>query len=141
MSELFTYKVDLRAVSPAAEQYLAEADPDAMIGREMTVTIELDGMGTGLLGGVGAGHREITGVISDIEHVGGVAENRLYRFTLRPWLWLATQTSDFKPFQKKTVIEILDEVLADYPFSVEKRLDTSVYPKLAWEVQHGETDA
>uniref|UniRef100_UPI000B144F7B contractile injection system protein, VgrG/Pvc8 family n=1 Tax=Cupriavidus necator TaxID=106590 RepID=UPI000B144F7B len=66
LSELFTYKVDLRAVSPAAEQYLAEADPDAMIGREMTVTIELDGMGTGLLGGVGAGHREITGVISDI---------------------------------------------------------------------------
>ncbi|CAM3208478.1 type VI secretion system Vgr family protein [Cupriavidus taiwanensis] len=141
LSELFTYKVDLRAVSPAAEQYLAETDPDAMIGREMTVTIELDGMGTGLLGGVGPGHREITGVISDIEHVGGVAENRMYRFTLRPWLWLATQTSDFKPFQKKTVIEILDEVLADYPFSVEKRLDTSVYPKLDWEVQHGETDA
>jgi len=141
LSELFTYQVDLRAVSPAAEQYLAEADPDGMIGCEMTVTIELDGMGTGLLGGVGAGQREITGVISDIEQVGGAAENRLYRFTLRPWLWLATQTSDFKPFQRKTVIEIMDEVLADYPFSVEKRLDVSVYPKLAWEVQHGETDA
>ena len=141
LSELFSYTVDLRAVSPAAEQFLAESDPDEMIGREMTITIELDGMGTGLLGGVGAGHREITGVIADIEHVGGVAENRLYRFTLRPWLWLATQTSDFKSFQKKTVIEILDEVLADYPFSVEKRLDTSVYPKLIWEVQHGETDA
>ncbi|SOY53467.1 type VI secretion system Vgr family protein [Cupriavidus taiwanensis] len=141
LSELFTYKVDLRAVSPAAEQYLAEADPDAMIGREMTVTIELDGIGTGLAGGVGAGQREITGVISDLEQVGGVAENRVYRFTLRPWLWLATLTSDFKPFQRKTVIEIVDEVLADYPFAVEKRLDTSVYPKLDWEVQHGETDA
>ncbi|MGO4156937.1 type VI secretion system Vgr family protein [Cupriavidus sp. YAF13] len=141
LSELFTYKVDLRPVSPAAEQFLAEADPDDMIGREMTVTIELDGMGTGLLGGIGAGHREITGVISEIEQVGGAAENRLYRFTLRPWLWLATQTSDFKPFQKKTVIEILDEVLADYPFSVEKRLDVSIYPKLVWEVQLGETDA
>lgn len=111
LSELFTYEVDLRAVSPAAEQCLAESDPDEMIGCEMTVTIELDGMGTGLLGGVGAGHREITGVITGIEHVGGAAENRLYRFTLRPWLWLATQTSDFKAFQKKTVIEILDEVL------------------------------
>ncbi len=141
LSELFTYEVDLRAVSPAAEQFLAESDPDEMIGREMTITIELDGMGTGLLGGVRAGNREITGVITAIEHVGGVAENRLCRFTLRPWLWLATQTSDFKAFQKKTVIEILDEVLADYPFSVEKRLDTSVYPKLVWEVQHGETDA
>jgi type VI secretion system secreted protein VgrG len=141
LSELFSYTVDLRAVSPAAEQFLAESDPDEMVGREMTITFELDGMGTGLLGGVGAGHREITGIITDIEHVGGVAENRLYRLTLRPWLWLATQTSDFKSFQKKTVIEILDEVLADYPFSVEKRLDTSAYPKLLWEVQHGETDA
>ncbi|WP_066742144.1 type VI secretion system Vgr family protein [Cupriavidus sp. D384] len=141
LSELFTYKVELRAVSPAAEQFLAEADPDEMIGREMTITIELDGMGTGLPGGIGAGHREITGVIAEVEYVGGVADNRLYRFTLRPWLWLATRTSDFKSFQKKTVIEILDEVLADYPFSVEKRLDTSVYPKLVWEVQHGETDA
>lgn len=141
LSALFSYKVDLRAISPAAEQFLAEADPDEMIGREMTITIELDGMGTGLQGGVGAGGREITGLITEIEHVGGVAENRLYRFTLRPWLWLATQTSDFKSFQKKTVIEILDEVLADYPFAVEKRLDTSVYPKLVWEVQHGETDA
>lgn len=141
LSELFAYKVDLRPVSAAAAQFFAEADPDEMIGREMTVTIELDGMGTGLLGGVGTGARELTGIISDIEHVGGVAENRLYRFTLRPWLWLATQTSDFKSFQKKTVIEILDEVLADYPFPVEKRLDVSVFPKLVWEVQHGETDA
>ncbi|NAW23606.1 type VI secretion system tip protein VgrG, partial [Salmonella sp. gx-f9] len=36
---------------------------------------------------------------------------------------------------------ILDEVLADYPYSVDKRLDTSVFPKLIWEVQHCETDA
>lgn len=141
LSDLFAYAVELRPVSQAAEQFLSEADPDQMIGREMTIKIELDGMGTGLLGGVGAGTREITGVIAEVEHVGGVAEKRLYRFTLRPWLWLATQTSDFKSFQKKTVIEILDEVLADYPFSVDKRLDPSVYPELAWEVQHGETDA
>lgn len=142
LSELFSYQVDLRAVSPAAEQFMAEADPDELIGHEMTVSIQLDGMGSGLLGvAIGAGQREITGVISDIEQVGGVAENRLYRFTLRPWLWLATQTSDYKPFQNKTVVEILDEVLGDYPFSVEKRLDVSAFPKLIWEVQHGETDA
>lgn len=141
LSDLFAYTVELRPVSQAAEQFLSEADPDQMIGREMTIKIQLDGMGTGLLGGVGSGTREITGIIAEVEHVGGVAERRLYRFTLRPWLWLATQTSDFKAFQKKTVIEILDEVLAEYPFSVDKRLDPSVYPELAWEVQHGETDA
>ncbi|CAJ0803617.1 hypothetical protein LMG19083_03916 [Ralstonia psammae] len=141
LSELFTYTVDLRPVNVVAAQTMLEADLDDAIGLEMTLTIELGGMGTGLLGGVGAGSREITGIISAVEQVGGVSDNKLYRFTLRPWLWLATQTSDYKAFQNKTVIEILDEVLGDYIYSVEKRLDTSVYPKLEWEVQHGETDA
>jgi type VI secretion system secreted protein VgrG len=141
LSELFTYTVDLRPVSIVAAQTMLEADLDDAIGQEMTLTIELDGIGTGLLGGVGAGVREITGIISSVEQIGGVSDNRLYRFTLRPWLWLATQTADYKAFQNKTVIDILDEVLGDYIYSVDKRLDTSVYPKLEWEVQHGETDA
>ena len=141
LSELFTYTVDLRPVSPTAAQSMLEADLDDAIGQEMTLTIELDGMGTGLLGSVGAGSREITGIISRVEQIGGVSDNHHYRYALRPWLWLATQTADYKAFQNKTVIEILDEVLSDYIFSVDKRLDTSVYPKLEWEVQHGETDA
>jgi type VI secretion system secreted protein VgrG len=141
LSELFTYTVDLRPVSLAADQTMLESDLDAAIGHEMTLSIELDGMGEGLLGGVGAGAREITGLITTVELIGGVDDNRLYRYTLRPWLWLATQTSDYKAFQNKSVIDILDEVLADYPYSVDKRLDTSVFPKLIWEVQHGETDA
>ncbi|WP_296225552.1 type VI secretion system Vgr family protein [Ralstonia sp. UBA689] len=141
LSELFTYTVDLRAVSPAAEQAMLEADLDAAIGQEMTLTIELDGMGTDLLGGIGAGERQITGIISSVEQIGGISDNRLYRYTLRPWLWLATRTADHRPFQNRTVIEILDEVLSDYIFSVDMRLDVSAYPKLEWEVQHGETDA
>lgn len=141
LSELFTYTVDLRPVSLAADQSMLESDLDAAIGHEMTLSIELDGMGTGLLGGVGAGVREITGLITAVELIGGVDNNRLYRYTLRPWFWLASQTSDYKAFQNKSVIDILDEVLADYPYSVDKRLDTSVFPKLIWEVQHGETDA
>ena len=141
LSELFTYTVDLRPVSLAADQSMLESDLDAAIGQEMTLSIELDGMGEGLLGGIGAGERQITGLITAVELIGGVDSNRLYRYTLRPWLWLATQTSDFKSFQNKSVIDILDEVLADYPYSVDKRLDTRVFPKLIWEVQHGETDA
>jgi len=141
LSELFTYTVDLRPVSLAADQSMLESDLDAAIGQAMTLSIELDGMGDGVLGGIGAGERQITGLITAVELIGGVDNNRLYRYTLRPWLWLATQTSDYKPFQNKSVIDILDEVLADYPYSVDKRLDTSVFPKLIWEVQHGETDA
>ncbi|PLT15983.1 MULTISPECIES: type VI secretion system tip protein TssI/VgrG [Ralstonia] len=141
LSELFTYTVDLRPVSLAAAQAMLEADLDDAIGLEMTLTIELDGIGTGLTGGVGTGERQITGVITAVEQIGGVSDNRLYRYTLRPWLWLASQTADYKSFQNKSVIDILDEVLSEYTFSVDKRLDESVFPKLEWEVQHGETDA
>ncbi|CAJ0794033.1 hypothetical protein LMG18090_03075 [Ralstonia mannitolilytica] len=140
LSELFTYTVDLRPVSMAAAQAMLESDLDDAIGLEMTLSIELDGIGTGLLGGIGAGERHITGLITGAEVIGGISDNRLYRFTLRPWLWLATQTSDYKAFQNKSVITILDDVLADYTFSVDKRLDESTFPKLEWEVQHGETD-
>ncbi|PZF97708.1 type VI secretion system tip protein VgrG, partial [Nonomuraea aridisoli] len=81
LSELFTYTVDLRPVSLAADQSMLESDLDAAIGHEMTLSIELDGMGTGLLGGVGAGVREITGLITAVELIGGVDNNRLYRYT------------------------------------------------------------
>uniref|UniRef100_UPI002279DDF2 contractile injection system protein, VgrG/Pvc8 family n=1 Tax=Ralstonia mannitolilytica TaxID=105219 RepID=UPI002279DDF2 len=84
LSELFTYTVDLRPVSLAAAQAMLETDLDDAIGLEMTLTIELDGIGTGLLGGVGAGQRQITGVISSVEQIGGISDNRLYRYTLRP---------------------------------------------------------
>ncbi len=141
LSELFTYDVYLRAVSSAAEQALAEADPDAMLGLEMTVSIQLEGRGTGLAGGMGAGHREITGVIAEVEQIERADDRRLYRFTLRPWLWLGTLNQDWKPFQNKTVLDILDDVFERYAFSVDKRLDIAAYPKLEWEVQAGESDA
>ncbi|WP_324843901.1 contractile injection system protein, VgrG/Pvc8 family, partial [Ralstonia mannitolilytica] len=84
LSELFTYTVDLRPVSMAAAQAMLESDLDDAIGLEMTLSIELDGIGTGLLGGIGAGERHITGLITGAEVIGGISDNRLYRFTLRP---------------------------------------------------------
>ncbi|EHY1227402.1 type VI secretion system tip protein VgrG, partial [Salmonella enterica subsp. enterica] len=58
---------------------------------------------------------------------------------MEPWLKLLTHTSDYKAFQNKTVVDILDEVLAEYPYPVEKRLVES-YPVRTWQVQYGETD-
>ncbi|MBR7552304.1 hypothetical protein KC220_27555, partial [Mycobacterium tuberculosis] len=65
---------------------MLESDLDAAIGQAMTLSIELDGMGDGVLGGIGAGERQITGLITAVELIGGVDNNRLYRYTLRPWL-------------------------------------------------------
>nr|WP_242540396.1 type VI secretion system tip protein TssI/VgrG [Trinickia mobilis] len=127
----------------------ANLDLKALLGKEMTVTIQLEGMGEGVLGGVGAGKREISGLVVKAGYLRKEARYHVYSVELRPWLWLATLTTDYKIFQDKTVIDIIDEVLKDYPYPVEKRLDVAKYavkgdsernePR-AFQVQYGETD-
>lgn len=141
LNDLFNYAVDLK--TPNAQLGLGSAanlDLQALQGKELTLDIELDGGGIGLTGQVGAGTREITGLVTQL--VGPIAQARhfVYRVTLRPWLFLATLTTDYRIFQQRTVVEILDELLADYPFPVDKRLDVARYPKREYQVQYGETD-
>ncbi|WP_439687626.1 type VI secretion system Vgr family protein [Cupriavidus oxalaticus] len=142
LNSLFTYTVEVktpdelhRRPGPAANLDLA-----AMQGKELTLEIELDGAGTGLAGHLGAGVREITGIVTQVEGPRPDERHYVYRLTLRPWLFLATLTSDFKVFQQKTVVEILQDLLADYSFPVENRLDVARYPTREYQVQHGETD-
>lgn len=71
--------------------------------------------------------------------VGHEGRSVTYELRMEPWLKLLTHTSDYKAFQNKTVVDILDEVLAEYPYPVEKRLVES-YPVRTWQVQYGETD-
>ncbi|PXW24942.1 type VI secretion system Vgr family protein [Paraburkholderia caballeronis] len=151
LGRLFEYELLLRTPDDYSVPLAISANVDlkALPGKEMTVTIELDGMGEGALGGVGAGTREISGLISDAQYLRRENRYNVYRVVLRPWLWLATLTTDYKIFQDKTVIEILDEVLKDYPYPVEKRLDVARYgvhgesgrnePR-AFQVQYGESD-
>ncbi|WP_454762698.1 type VI secretion system Vgr family protein [Cupriavidus campinensis] len=142
LNRLFTYTVD--AKTPGAQSMLsglaANLDLAAMQGKELTLGIELDGAGTGPAGHLGAGTREITGIVTQVE--GPLPEGRqfVYRLTLRPWLFLATLTSDYRIFQQKTVVEILQDLLADYSFPVENRLDVARYPTREYQVQYGETD-
>ncbi len=63
-----------------------------------------------------------------------------YRAVLRPWLWFLTNRSDNRIFQKKSVIEIIEEVFKPYTNAkVEKRLKKS-YPPRDYCVQYRETD-
>ncbi|WP_043229243.1 phage late control D family protein, partial [Burkholderia glumae] len=93
--------------------------------------------------------REITGLVTKSEFVRREGRFNVYRVTLKPWLWLATLTTDYRIFQDKTVIEILDTILGEYPYPVEKRLDVSRYVLMgeserneprAYQVQYGESD-
>lgn len=142
INSLFAYELELK--TPDARNALygpaAELDMEAMQGQELTIEIELDGAGSGPEGGVGKGTREITGIVTDL--YGPIYENQhvVYRMTLRPWLWLATQTTDYKSFQNMTVIEIAEKVLSDYTFPVERRLFGIEYPRRECQWQFGETD-
>ncbi|WP_254555828.1 phage late control D family protein, partial [Salmonella enterica] len=68
-------------------------------------------------------------------------EGRSVTYELRKetWVKMLNNNSDYKAFQNKTVVDILDEVLEEYPYPVEKRLVES-YPVRTWQVQYAETD-
>ncbi|EIU5869296.1 type VI secretion system tip protein VgrG [Salmonella enterica] len=132
LSELFSYVVQLKTpdtlnlgyVSPAANLPLKP-----MVGKDLCVNIELDG----------GGKRHISGLVTAARVVGHEGRSVIYELRMEPWVKLLTHTSDYKAFQNKTVVDILDEVLAEYPYPVEKRLVES-YPVRTWQVQYGETD-
>ncbi|EBV4670980.1 type VI secretion system tip protein VgrG [Salmonella enterica subsp. enterica serovar Tamberma] len=132
LSELFSYVVQLKTpdtlnlgyVSPAANLPLKP-----MVGKDLCVNIELDG----------GSKRHISGLVTAARVVGHEGRSVTYELRMEPWLKLLTHTSDYKAFQNKTVVDILDEVLAEYPYPVEKRLVES-YPVRTWQVQYGETD-
>ncbi|MGS0743141.1 type VI secretion system Vgr family protein [Glaciimonas sp. GG7] len=103
---------------------------DDFIGHDITVSIAQHG---------NAGAREISGLISAATILRQEGRHALYQLTLRPWLHLATLTADCKIFQDQTVVEILDTLLADYLFPVDKRL-IDAYPKRDYQTQYNETD-
>ncbi|OBU10726.1 type IV secretion protein Rhs [Morganella psychrotolerans] len=141
LSTLYQYKVV--AKTPANPnipwQTAANLDLKKFIGQQMTVTIELDGNGLEIERGAGKGHREISGLVERARFVGRDENQAMYEFIVRPWLNLATLTSDYKIYQQKSVVDIIDEVLSTYHFPIEKRL-SAMYPPLDFQVQYGETD-
>lgn len=140
LGELFTYTVDLKTPDALNEASgpAANLDLKSVLGKECTVCITLDGKGENDAA-EGKGEREINGLITNARIKKAEGRHIVYELTLRPWLWLATRTTDYKIFQEKSVVEILDEVLGDYSFSVEKRLNGD-FPKRDYQVQYGETD-
>ncbi len=149
INRLFEYRLTLQ--TPDALNFMAGSasnfDLHGFVGLELTCCIELEGHGLfvpGLPGGAGlanqgAGVREISGLITAARFIGEDSRHALYELTLRPWLHLATLTSDCKVFQDMTPVQVIDAVLSDYAFANEKRLIES-YPLRDYTVQYNETD-
>ncbi|KAB0643121.1 type VI secretion system Vgr family protein [Burkholderia latens] len=139
---------DAYAFSPSAT---ANLDLDKVVGTEVTVSIQLDGKGrfvpeladSSELDNIGAGTREITGLVEAARIVGQDQDSILYELELRPWLYRATLTQDSRLFQEMNVVEITDAVLSKYPYRVDKRLTGAFrggYPKRDVQRQAFESD-
>ena len=154
VGELFEYTLELKTPDALgfSQSIAANVKLDTLIGTEVTVSIQLEGKGRfipGLAGNagmanLGAGAREITGIVSHATLVREDGRSIVYALTLRPWLWQATKNCDCRIFQDMSVVEITDAVLSSYPFPVEKRLTTprpnNAWPKRDIQRQHFESD-
>ncbi|WP_250534941.1 phage late control D family protein [Caballeronia sp. AZ10_KS36] len=158
LGELFKYEVDFASVdSPTFRIWDARKllKPDDLIGKTIAIQIEFEGKGTfipGLpgdlgAGNVGAGVRTINGIITEVQQTGSDDRRVYYRFTVRPWLWLATQNRDSRVFQDMSVLEITESVLksGNYKFPWKTRLaavalNNNVFPKRDFIRQFWQSD-
>jgi type VI secretion system secreted protein VgrG len=147
LSEIYEYTINLYTpADPALDSTLtANLDLKAMIGKSLTITIQLDGSGAllpGLTGqvNIGAGEREISGLVFKAKYIGQTGRQDNYEIRIKPWIELTRHGADYRIFQRQTVVEIIDNVLKDrYVYSCDKRL-SNVYSELEYQVQYGESD-
>ncbi len=149
LNQLFEYQLILQTPDALSLSLDLESNypVQTWIGKELSCSIELEGTGSfvsGALGmtgfpNAGAGTREISGLVTDARFVGLESRHALYEVTIRPWLYLATLTSDCKIFQNLTPVEVIEQVLSEYSFLLDKRL-IEEYPKRDYTVQYNETD-
>ncbi len=139
LGQLFGYTVELQ--TPDAPQLTASVTANLpiknLVGKEISIVIELEGKG--FMAGLGAGTREINGLVTSGRFIRNENRRGIYEVTVEPWLVLATRTSDYKIFQNQTPLAIVQQVLADYSYLTETRVCQS-YPERVFQVQYGETD-
>ena len=100
ISRLFRYELDLIS----DDDSIAAND---IVGQNVTFSVKL----------TDDSPRFFNGFVSEL--VAGDTEDgrRNYRATVVPWLWFLSQTADCRIFQKKTAVEIIEEIFNDLGFS------------------------
>ena len=122
-SELSSYRVK-------AASKTENADLQAIIGEKCVISLALkDGK-----------KRFFNGILVRAEWVGKQDDLHLYKFTLRPWLWLLSQRSDCRIFKKMTVVNIIKEIFNKEGKSKFHDGLTDKTPELEYCVQYRETD-
>ncbi|WP_233866527.1 type VI secretion system Vgr family protein [Paraburkholderia adhaesiva] len=149
LGHLYDYTVEVATIEDmmlGVREAQSLVDVDQLVGKEVTVSIAIEGRGDGFIGAanIGADTRTITGLIVSARCVGADDRRAFYQFRIRPWLWLAGLKIDSRIFQDKTVIGITDAILEKYPYPYEKRLNgpgfRRGYPRRDYQRQAWESD-
>lgn len=146
LSESYKYYLDLTTAIDIPDNEAANLNLQMMLGKELTVTIQLDSMKHAFSGkntkrNIDSEYREISGIVTEARLVEQHDRYYLYRIVIEPWIVLAKYHTDYRIYQKKTVIDIISEVLNSHHvyLSYVKRLRKQ-YPLIEYEVQYGESD-
>ena len=78
--------------------------PNEILAKNVTVTLELASDGT----------RYFNGYVTRFTQTGMRGRYTLYHASVRPWMWFMTRTADCKIFQKKSIPDVIEEVLGDH---------------------------
>jgi type VI secretion system secreted protein VgrG len=123
LGELFEYSV-----------YLSSEDPNVMLtdllGQTISVTLQLpEGK-----------ERNVHGYVTAFEFVAHGRPAALYKATVRPWLWLLTQTTDCRIFQNQSIPDIVKQVFRDNDFEDFEDCLSGEYSAKEYIVQYRESD-
>ena len=129
LGRMYEYTVEVAgAVDLLGEP--AEVDLHDLLGTRATVKMEVD-----------KDPRFFDGFVTRARRGEKRGRYVMFTLTLEPWLWFTTRTKNSRVFQKKSVKEIITELLTDYSGDSEWRLASpSDYPKLDYCIQYNETD-
>jgi len=103
--------------------------PKELIGKSVTVTVT-DQYGS---------PRCLNAIVASFTFQGGDQRRTIYQAKLVPWLSLATYSADCRIFQNLSIVDIVTQVLGNYPFPIKKKLQDS-YETLLFTVQYNESD-
>lgn len=122
LSALFEYRVE--AISEGEI-----IDEDDLIGQDCLVEVDVHN-----------GVRHFHGICTDVRWLGKQDETHRFELVLRPQHWLLTLRSDSRIFKKRTIVQIISDVLGEAdvgPFDIET---DGEFEEIPYCVQYQETD-
>lgn len=123
LSELFTYRIEATSSDE-------NADLQSIMGEKCFISMTLKNKSM----------RIFNGVLVDAQWLGQEDDLHVYRFLLRPWLWLLSQRSDCRIFKDKTALDIIKEVFKKEEKAKFEDRTSEKLPQIEYCVQYRETD-